>query len=291
MSTHAETSSFLAPACALLAIVMPVHGGVVAVRNLFLLKGQEFTQTSPSTVNLLPANERPFYFAADVDGDNLASIAKLSPAPKIQLPGNSTFSTRFTTPCLGLGKNSDDGWNFGYVGKKVFDNWRTKTKGDLDSLFPNGNYIFTVQGHVINLSLPKDAYSSAPILALSGGTWSGGAYHIQINKPLTINSGTYAKYGTHMNDYIALNMWDDTVGGDLFDFTQVAKKLAGGPPPSSSKYYSRRVPANSLKADHVYYISSAFGAVVSLSTSLSGCLSASSFESFTHVKVVVTAVP
>jgi hypothetical protein len=260
------------------------------VKFISLSKDIEYVQSSLTKVNLLPPSWRPFAFNADVDGDNRASIAKLSPKPTIKLPANSGFESLYNLkPSLGLGQDDDDGWNFGFVKKgnleSEFDNWGTNTKSELDSAFPNGNYVFTVQGKTINLSLPRDTYPTAPKLTLSGGRWVNEEYRIKANQALTVNSGTYTGYGTHLNDYINIDMESDDE--DVFEQGQVTKKLAGGPPQSSAKSITKKVPANTLTAGTTYYVSVAFGSIVSQSTALPGATAIASYGVSTEVRVVV----
>lgn len=274
---------------ALALLVSSLAGPLVAgpVKFIFLSKNIENEQTSANKVSVLPSTWLPYGFAAEVDGEDRSSVALLNPIPTIKLPPNSKFkATHKSEPALGLGQDSDDGWNFGFAGKDEFDNWGSSSKAKNDSLFPNGNYIFTVEGKTINLSLPRDSYPTAPKLVLSGGRWAKGAYRIKTNQVLTINSGTYAGYGTHLNDYLGLDMENDATGNGVFDQGQVAKKLAGGPPVSKNKFIIRTVPANTLKAGTTYYVSTTYSAIVSQSTALPGATAIGSYEVSTEVKVV-----
>lgn len=271
-------------------LVPALAGSLLAgpVNFIFLAKEIEYQQTSATKVSTIPSDWLPYGFTAEVEGEDRASVSLLSPKPTLKLPPNSRFQKIYNLkPALGLGEDDDDGWNFGYVGKDEFDNWGTRTKSELDSAFPNGNYIFTVQGKTINLSLPRDTYPTAPKLILSGGRWAGGAYRIKANRALTVNSGTYAGYGTHLNDYLGLDMENDTTGDDVFEQGQVAKKLAGGPPVAKGKSIIRKVPANKLKAGNTYYIYATYTAIVSQSTALPGATAIGSYEVSTEVKVVV----
>lgn len=258
------------------------------VKFVLLSKDIDYQQTSATRVTVLPAKWYPYSFAAEVDGEDRSSVATLRPKPALKLPANSKFTELYNLkPSLGLGSDGDDGWNFGYVGSESFDNWGMVTKSQLDSAFPNGNYVFTVDGKTINLSLPRDSYAAAPKLKLSGGSWVGGAYRIKSNQVFTVNSGTYTGYGTHINDFLEMGLENDSTGEDVFDQIQVAKKLAGGPPVSASKSISRTIPANTLQAGNTYYLSAGYGAVVSQSTALPGALAVASYGVFTEVKVIV----
>jgi hypothetical protein len=258
------------------------------VKFVFLSKDIDYQQTSAKRVTVLPGDWLPYSFAAEVDGDDRSSVALLSPKPSIKLPANSKFVKLYNEkPSLGLGSDDDDGWNFGYVGHEDFDNWGTSTKAEIDQAFPNGNYVFTVEGKTINLSLPRDSYPTAPKLTLTGGRWMGGAYRIKSNQTFTINSGTYTRYGTNLNDFLELGLENDSTGEDIFEQIQVAKKLAGGPPVSTAKFITKRIPANTLKAGDTYYLSAGYGAIVSQSSALPGATAVATYGVHTEVKVIV----
>jgi hypothetical protein len=277
------------PALALL--VSSLAGPLVAgpVKFIFLSKDIEYEQTSATKVATIPNSWLPFGFSAEVDGEDRASIARLSPKPTVKLPPNAKFSSIYNglKPSLGLGEDDDDGWNFGFVGKDEFDNWGTQTKSELDSAFPNGNYVFRVQGRTINLSLPRDTYPTAPKLKLTGGRWVKGVYRIKANQTLTVNTGNYTAYGTHLNNYIDLDMENDDTGEEVFEQAQVAKKLAGGPPVSASKSITKRIPAKNLQAGDTYYLSAGYGAIVSQSSAMPGATAIASYGVSTEVKVIV----
>ena len=278
-----------------LAITAAAHAGIV--KGVFLSKDRYFIQTSATAVSLVPANDdsMPFVFSAEVDGVDRASIAKLNPPPRIKLPAKSVFS-RFITddgtttgnpavPWLGLGTDEDDGWNFGYKGKPEFDNWGTGTKREFDRLFPNGTYVFTVQGKSIKLSLPGDSYAPKPVLVLSGGRWENGTYRIHAAEPLTINSGTYAAYGSHLNDYLGLVM-ESQSGNLIFERERVAKELPEGPPISEAKTYTRKIAANTLKPGRTYHVFASHTAIVSQSADIPGAICIATYGTSTRVKVI-----
>ncbi|MEO5713315.1 MAG: hypothetical protein ABIT37_07485 [Luteolibacter sp.] len=276
--TTATSSTLL-----VLTLVAQANAGFVS--EISLSKEIQYKQTSASAVNRLPARAYPYSFAAEVNGNTRPFTETLK--PKVTLPGTSKFMALYhEKPALGLDSAKDGGWNFGYVGKEEFDNWGTKTKAELDAAFPSGTYTFTVQGKVVRLSLPNDTYPPAPVVVLKGGRWQDGEYHIAANKALTINSGICPKYGTNLNDYISLDLEDDTSGEELFDDNQIAKKLSGGPTVSKTKSLSRTIPAHSLEAGHTYYLGSSFGAIMSISKVIPKCVSIAFFGTETTVKIV-----
>ncbi|MES2474804.1 MAG: hypothetical protein V4640_03415 [Verrucomicrobiota bacterium] len=257
------------------------------VREISLSKEIQYEQTTSGAATQSPSRYYPYSFAAEVDGDTRAFTVSLSPKPKVTLPIASKFRKFYhLKPALGLGSDSDDGWNFGYVGKDSFDNWGTKTQAELDSVFPNGKYIFSVQRKLVILSLSEGTYPPAPVVKLKGGRWEDGAYRISTKKSLVIDSGVYQKYGANLNDSISLGLEDDDTGDSIFDANQVAKKLIGGPKVSISKSLSRTVPANTLEAGHTYYLDCSFSAIVSQSRVLPKCMSIAYFGSETLVKII-----
>lgn len=270
-----------------LAFALTTQSQADFVREISLSKEIQYRQTTAGAATRLPSSNFPYSFAAEVDGDTRAFTLGLSPIPKLTLPAASTFKKFYRlTPALGLGSDEDDGWNFGYVGKDSFDNWGTKTKAEFDAIFPNGNYVFKVQGKLILLSLSEGAYPPAPVVVLKGGRWENGAYRISSGKSLTISSGVYPKYGTNVNDSISLGLEDDDTGDTIFDDNQVAKKLTGGPKVSTSKSLSRTIPANTLEAGHTYYLDCSFSAIVSQNNVLPKCMSIAYFGTETLVKIV-----
>lgn len=268
-----------------LALASRIHAG--GVTEISLSKEIQYQQSSATLATRLAAKDYPYSFAAEVDGDSREYTVALSPKPKITLPSSSKFKEIYRLkPALGLGSDDDDGWNFGYTDAKSFQNWGTRTKAEFDAAFPNGNYVFSVQGKLIVLSLSEGSYPPAPVAVLDGGRWQDGVYYISAKKALKISSGVYPNYGTNVNDYISLDLEDDTADKELFDDNQVAKKLIGGPKVSSSKSLSRTIPANTLKSGHTYYLGSSFGAIVSQSNVLPKCMSIAYFGTETTVKII-----
>jgi hypothetical protein len=272
---------------ALLALTVATPSHADFVREIALSKEILYQQSTAGTATRIPAKDYPYSFAAEVDGDTRDFTADLSPVPKVTLPAASTFKEFYRLkPALGLGTDDDDGWNFGYSGAESFQNWGTKTKAEFDAVFPNGNYVFSVQGKLITLSLSQGSYPPAPVVVLKGGRWDEGAYRVSAGKSLAISSSVYQKYGSNVNDSISLGLEDDETGDTIFDDNQVAKKLTGGPEVSTSKSLSRTIPSNTLKAGHTYYLDCTFTAIVSQSNVLPKCMSIAYFGSETAVKII-----
>ena len=285
---------FVRPTFAILALcTLSVQAQQNAVSSIFLSKDRFFRQSSANRVALLPAADLPFGFTAEVECVSSRAAANLKPS--ITLPAASGFAAMYQAkPALGLEAPGDSSWNFGFTGGAVrsnFDDWGTRTKSELDRAFPNGTYVFRAQGKTISLRLPKDSYPPAPVIRLTGGSWSGGSYYIDPKKPLVIHSGVYANYGSNLNNYIFLEMEDAATGNELFDHTQVAKAFPNGPTRSSAKFYSRTIPANTLRAGRKYYVCSGFGVMVSQSAAIPRTPSLATFGSETEVEVIARRAP
>ena len=263
------------------------------VNGIFLSKDRFFQQTSAKRVTLLPAADLPYGFTAEVDCVSPAAARRVKPS--LTLPAQSQFAKLYRAkPTLGLQGSGDSSWNFGFTGGQVrsnFDDWGTRTKRELDRAFPNGTYAFRAQGRTISLKLPKDSFPPAPVLRLTGGSWSGGAYYINPNARLVIHTGTYANYGSGSNKFIFLEMEDEATGNEIFEHTQVAKRIPNGPTRSSVKSYTRVIPANTLKPGRKYLVSSGFGAIVSQSTAIPKTPSLATVGTETEVLVIASPAP
>jgi hypothetical protein len=257
-----------------------------------LSKDLKFRQTGATRVSLIRPAELPYAFNADVECASRAAALRVKPT--LTLPANSRFRSIYNLiPSLGLSDPDTSNWRFGFKGNNPpsnFDNWGTKTKTELDQSFPAGGYVFKLQGRTINLNLPEDAYPPSPAIKLSGGKWSGGAYYINPATELVISTGLYKTYGNDVNNYIYLDVEEDTTGDELLDHVQVAKKMPNGPRVSSSKSYKHRIPANTLQLGKKYIVSCGYGAITTQSA-LDKAPVLVSFGSDTEVTIIAKASP
>jgi len=270
--------------------ITALAGSVFAdtVNSVTLSKEIRLIQNSANKFGLVPGATSLYEFSAEVNGDDLDALEALDPAPRIQLPGNSKFRKIVKRePMLGFGFGDRNCWKFGRAGSSEFSNWRTKSKAVFDALFPNGNYVFTVQGKTINLSLPRDSYPVPPKLKLSGGRWNGGIYEIKQGRPLTIKTNVFEGYGTHLNDLIILEFIDAISTTAVYSHSQASRKMIGGPPVSRLKSHQIVIPADKLDFTHFYYIRCKFSAVVSYSTALPGVLATADNSVDTWITVSV----
>ena len=272
----------------LFALALATSVQAQVINQISVSKRIQYFQSSATKVERNAAKTLPFDFDVEVQGESRSALAALSPEPSIKLPKKSKFTaiTNGLVPTLGLA-SEDTSFRFGYVGKQNFDNWATKTKKELDDLFPSGDYVIKAEGKTITLNLPEDTYASAPVLVLSGGRWVNSVYRIKATNALTVNTGIYTNYGQNLNDYISIDMVDAKTDQEIISYAQVAKKLAHGPSRSSSRFYSKTIAANKLKAGRTYYVDVSFGAIVSQSQVLPDALCIGTYVSNTSLTIVV----
>ncbi len=259
------------------------------VRFVIVTKGIEYRQTSATTVSRLPSRRLPYSFEAIIEGGSRQALAAIKPRPTIQLPAGSGFTSMYKErPALGLGEDAGDGWMFGYEGKKVFDNWGTRTKSELDSAFPPGSYVILLSGENIALPLPKDTYPSAPVIRLEGGRWSKGGYRIKPGKNLRIHSGVHATFNSHANGIIGVELENEALGSTMLEHIHVAKPIPGGPERSGEKSFSAVIKASRFSASKRYTLSVTFGSITSQFPVLAGTATALvTYETWTEVPIVV----
>lgn len=284
--SHRFFAGLLASACLLFSSHAMASD---AVRFVILTKGIDYRQTSAATVTRLPSRRLPYSFEANIEGGSRQALAAINPRPTIQLPAGSGFTSMYKErPALGLGEDAGDGWMFGYEGKKVFDNWGTKTKSELDAAFPPGSYVISVSGENIALPLPKDTYPSAPVIRLDGGRWSKGGYRIKPGKNLRIHSGVHATFNSHANGIIGVELENETLDSMIFEHTHVAKPIPGGPDRSGEKSFSAVIKAARFSTSGRYTLYVTFGTITSQVPILAGTATALvTYETWTEVPIVV----
>src|SRR5690606_31582878 len=122
----------------LAAVPAPADAQVSLVQ---VRKGLRYTQTSDTRVALRTTASH--WFQADVDGTDIGGITP------------PTVAGPFNVAALGARHNNgvlvfnpvDNGWRWGTDGK----DFNTTSKEELDRLFPNGTYTFTVNGTSVPL--------------------------------------------------------------------------------------------------------------------------------------------
>jgi hypothetical protein len=91
-----------------------------------------------------------------------------------------------------------------------------------------------------SLNLTGDAYPGPPLVTLTGGAWSGGKYVVDPAQPITLTTSTFATYGTHAEDAIA-------VGVDNLGSTELIRSANPG---ANSVTFT--IPPNTLVAGQEY---------------------------------------
>jgi hypothetical protein len=222
------------------------------ISSVSLRKTQKYAQTSPTDIT--PDTGNTAVFHADVDGTGIAGIT----APTISGP--------FNVSAIGAAHNggvltfnaADGGWRYG---ANAHD-YGTASAAQLNNLFPDGTYTFTVNGASVPLTLAGNAYPQATATTLTGGSWSDGAYVISRDQPLTVNTGPFAGYGSHFNDLICVYL---SGPGFVADSTIVTscpgqQQQSSTTPGSNSMSYT--FPANTLASGQQYTLNVVFHAVV-----------------------------
>ncbi|USO00079.1 MAG: hypothetical protein H6810_05295 [Phycisphaeraceae bacterium] len=264
------------------AVVIAAASGLVApaaaqtVATAAIIKIQFYQQTSATEVSLLPAAAVPFGFNADVEGED---IGLLDPAPAITGP----ISVPEPTHNGGvLGYNAgDDVWAYG---APDFNDYGTETLVELDALFGEGDYTFTVSGVTIPLHLGPVSYpAAAPLITLTGGSWDNGVYRIAPDTELTLTSSTFTEFDNGADGAASLEIYGDDYGDGLFVLST----------DTSASELTIVVPAGSLTEGMTYFA----GAFHTLATDftdaipgLPGALAAAGYEKDTELMIVVGPV-
>jgi hypothetical protein len=263
MRTHLLRAAALALAAACLPPAFPQ-----AVQLVRVGKDKAYYQNSPGVANPAPGTQPCNFgclmrFAAYVYADS--SIA----APVLAGPVN--------TAAIG------SGWNGGKLAHVGGVEWRlgngnwdySPSQAQLDAVFPSGTYTMTVNGTAVTLNLAGDAYPNPPVLTLSGGTWSDGAYVIHPAQRLTVTTNVYTGYGAHRDDWTQVY-----VGGDGINLAGVREYHSSSP---GSNQVSVTVPPNTLIDRRQYYATGVFGAQVDISNALPGAESAAEYRAITNL--------
>jgi len=215
-----------------------------------------------------PTYGGPFGFEITVEGSGISGIA----APTATIPASSGILGPFPA-CGGLfypgfhnggvlGYSAGEAaWNYGAPN---FNNFGGTNGGQRNCLFANGTYTVTVLGVPVSLTLGVPAsFVPAPHFTLSGGSWSGGKYVIDVNDPLTITSNAFPGFNQNAGGAIVFGMQGP--GGLLADETRFYSDDTGAP-----NTISYSVPAGTLTSGDDYSVHGMFAAVLSKSAGLPG---------------------
>ena len=262
-------------AVAIAALCVPA--ALAQVSSAQIRKQVHFEQVSET--QLRPRATSPSSFRVDVEGSNLESITP------------PTVSGPFNVGAIGAAHNggtlvystADRSWRYGPSGEVG-----ASSIPALDSLFGNGTYTLTLPGATVSLALTGDAYPNPPpVLSLSGGRWSDGAYVIESDKELVITTSTYTAYGTHRNDVIcAFVLGLDSSGGIFGSCPGTVARASDSP---TTRSVTHRVAANRLVAGQPYTIIANFHAIVDSRSpaALNGVSPNTRYVSYTRAKLTV----
>jgi hypothetical protein len=218
---------------------------------VIVAKDIENIQTSASNVQVNPAPQSPTYGGPYGFGVNVFDANSIT-APVVSGP-ISVGEPFFNSGSL-LFSNPDGYWR---LGSPNANDWGSPTLGDLNSKFGSGVYTVNVNGTPIPLNLTGDAYPNTPMVILSGGTWSGGKYVIDVGNALTITTNVFSAYGTHPDDVIDLGIdgiidtsqfHSDTPGANFLSFTLPAFSLTSGQDYNGNASFTAVVDSNSIGA-------------------------------------------
>jgi hypothetical protein len=229
--------------------------------------------TAPPIINPEPPTPTyggPFGFEISVQGTGLSGItAPTFTAPAgagILAPGPGPVCGGFFSPPVYnggvLGYDSlEDSWNFG---APLFNNFGGMNGGQRNCLFPNGTYTVTVEGVPVSLTLtPPASFVPNPHFTLSGGSWSGGKYVIDVNDTLTISSNAFPGFAENADGGIELGI--EGPGGPLVQDRRFYSENTAAP--NSISY---TIPPGTLTSGDDYGVHGTFAAIFDKSVGLPG---------------------
>lgn len=249
------------------------------VEYVYVTKAISFVQTSPTDVAVDPklpgpGYGGPYWFWADVQGQNIESIA----APTFSGPVSQAISGWYNGGKLKYNQN-DGKWRAGLPG----NDFGAPTLGNLNSNFGNGVYSFSLLNTSVSLNLAGDLYGNTPKFTLTGGAWSGGTYVVDVTNAVTLTTNAYAGYGTHVDDFISV--WADGPPGSGLSEARLHSR-DGGP-----NFVTLVIPPLTLVSGQTYRAGGAFGAI-SDEKSVPGLGAALAFASYNNeLYFTISAVP
>lgn len=222
----------------------PVLDGVDVYR------GSEGVQTDATTITY---GTSPLFWGIEVVGTALPSVS-------VTLPGLTNNSTINPTQHNGgaLGYNVADGrWMYGYPS---FNNISFAGAVDRNARFPRGNYTISVPGLTdVVLNYQNSAVGVfAPLFTLSGGSWSGGSYYIDVNTPLLVQSNTFDAFSANVDGGMQFVVYDNAF--NVLSGSSHPNFYSDNP--SAANYFNYTLPAGTLTAGQNYQLEGSFAAIV-----------------------------
>lgn len=241
-------------------------------------RSNDLVQTSTDQPVINPAPPTPTYggpfgFSISVQGTGLSSI----PAPTFTAPAGAGilapglacsgfFSPAFYNGGV-MGYNALEGaWN---AGAPNFNNFGGMNGVQRNCLFLSppantGTYTVNVMGTAVTLTLgPLASLIPSPHFTLSGGSWSGGKYVVDVNDTLTITSNSFPGFAQHVDGAIRLGI--EGPGGGVVDDLRL---YSDNPAAPNSISYS--LAAGALTSGGDYNVVGMFAAVLDKSSGLPG---------------------
>jgi hypothetical protein len=272
LTMHKSTRTLLLAASALLAVS---SASAQTVDLVTVEKLTEYYQSSAGAPTLAGSLPYRFDFALmNLAGGNISGITP----PTVTLPAGSQAPANLPVAHNGGVLVYNDGeWRYGSdgaggggygVGLAVVPN--------LNNLFVNGVYGVTVQGNSYSLDLDGPANTDAffpgfiPTLTMSGGSWSGGKYVIDVTQALTITTNSFAAlHTTGVGAFINIDVED--VGQELL-FSRIAPTSFASEIESNTGITTATftIAANTLTSGQDYFGSASFHRIVSQDTSQPG---------------------
>lgn len=245
------------PAIKLLAaLLLPglsLRGDPPILEAVYVYRGQEGVQTDATTIT---SSATPLFWGIEVSGTGIPSV-------NVTLPGATNNSTLNPTQHNGgaLGYNVAEGrWMYG---SPNFNNIAFPAVGGAavrNVRFPRGNYTVSVPGLTdVVLNYQNSTVGVlAPFFTLSGGSWSGGSYYIDVNTPLLVQSNTFDAFSANVDGAMQFVVYDNT-----FNVVSGANSPSFySDNPSAPNYFNYTLPAGTLTVGQNYQLEGAFGAVV-----------------------------
>jgi len=252
-ATTPTTTTTISAAAVIVATIASTAAHAQTITNAGLAKGILQIQTDETTL-VSPNGNLAFGFDADVNG---ADLDLLQTAPVID--GPITLAEPFNNNgVLGLSP-SNDSFSYGFPN---FDGWSTTSKAELDTLFPNGNYTFTIPGasQQLPLTLTGDLYANQPVILLTGGEWQGGVYILESDTQLTVTTTeAHNLFGNNTVDAAIINI--EGPDGTFFEDEDISFDGGDG-------IANITIPANTLTPGLDYEVDAEFASASDIATSL-----------------------
>jgi hypothetical protein len=279
----------------LVASLLAVCSASAQVADLIILeKLGNYQQTSASAPTL--TNYRFDVAVQSLAGDDLSGIT----APTVSLVAGSTMPTSDSTTHNGGTLVWNDGeWRYGFPNA-----WGVSTAGNaggltsLNTLFANGVHTVTVQGNTYSLDSDGAANNQAfmvpvvPTLTMSGGSWVGGKYVIDVSQTLTITTNNWSGFSSAgIGGFMEVGL--DGLPEPLDDATRVFSRMAptmfAGDINESAVSATFTVAANTLTAGQDYEGFATFARFVYQDTSQAGVFAAAWWANETSF--TISAIP